>query len=134
MKKLALIVAIGITTAISIAVVTAGPLDWWNANDGVAIDGATAYPGCAPAASASDQKARKTAILKAQARIARTRNIAVSGEEHGKTQQGEDSYSVKIEETANAYLRPVAVIKELMTNIDGTPQLCVLVVEKRNEE
>lgn len=134
MKHLALIVSIGCVTALGIASVLAESFNWENAENGVSIGQALAFPGCAPSTSITDQKARKVAILKAQARIARTRSITVSGEEHSKTQQGGDNYKMTVVEVVSSYLRPVTVVREEITNIDGIQNLCVLVVEKTNEK
>lgn len=128
-----------ITTVLLIGGITAGSfildiascVDWVQSERGVPVGNTTAFSGCSPAASISDQLARKSAILRAQANIARTKQLAVSGEEHLTTDQhGDTHYDMTVSESTGAFLHPVSVVNEEITKLDDVQYLCVLVVEK----
>ncbi|MGA8864886.1 MAG: hypothetical protein WB444_13875 [Gallionella sp.] len=104
--------------------------DWINAEGGIPVGLAMGFPGCYPATSLSDQEARRKAILRAQANISRTKQLWVSGEEHVRTDpDGNSRYDMTLTESTGAFLRPVTVVDEAVTNIENVPHLCVLVVE-----
>lgn len=101
--------------------------DWTVAEDGVQVDGQTAFPGCAPSRSEGDLKALKISTLRAEANIARSKNKEVSGSEQLSGDK-KDQYKISIYETNEAYMDKVTVIDKKMTDIDGVRQLCVLVI------
>lgn len=131
MKNLLLFLAVAVASAFGIAAVLASGINWLEAEDGVAHGQSVAYAGCAPARARDYLQARKAAILKAQANFAKHQRRSVSGEEHAMANsQGETIYKVRITETAETYLRPVKVVEEEITHVDGAQQLCVLVMEE----
>ncbi len=108
--------------------------DWLNAEGGVLVGLTMGFSGCSPATSLSDQEARRKAILRAQANISRTKQLWVSGEEHVRTDpDGNSRYDMTVAESTGAFLRPVTVVNEAVTNIENVPHLCVLVVENNKE-
>ena len=108
----------------------AEPVDWIRAEGGIPFDQTIAYSGCSPATSLADQKAYKVALLRAQANIARSRNVMVSGEEHlAAGQQGKTDYKMIVYETSSGFLNQLAVVNQEITKIDNVRQLCLLVIE-----
>jgi hypothetical protein len=103
--------------------------DWLGAEAGVQYEQSNAFSGCAKAESVADQKARKVAILKAQANMSRARYITIAGEEHLFGVRGNDRYGAKIVETTETFIAKLSVVKEEFTQIDNGLQLCVLVAE-----
>jgi hypothetical protein len=116
--------------------VTAGaePINWDRAEGGVSVVQGTAYSGCAVAGSIADVRARKVAILRAQANIVRSRHLLVSGVEHAKVNNQEtgSSYSLKVVEESSDFLRQVVVVDEELAMISNVRNLCVLVVEQEH--
>jgi hypothetical protein len=105
-------------------------VDWIRAERGIQFGGSIAFSGCAPAKSISDGGARKIARLRAQANLARSRSVSISGEEHMFTDRQDNArYDMAVSETTGAFLHPVTVVREIMTQSGTVSELCLLVVE-----
>ena len=120
----------GIIVLISGMTAWAEPIDWLRAEGGVPFERAVAFSGCAPSGSLTDKQAYKVALLRAQANIARTKHVTVSGEEHMTDQQGSASYNLTVFETTGDFLNPIMVVNQEITDIDNVQQLCLLVIER----
>lgn len=111
----------------------AEPFDWQGAESGVHYRQSVAFAGCAKAETLSDLRARKVAILKAQANITRTRFVAVSGEEHLATGgPGDGHYRATVIETSASFMPQIMVVKEDVAFFENARHLCVLVAEINN--
>jgi hypothetical protein len=122
MKRIAAVLMLVVTSSMA----NDDDRDWIAAESGIRVGSTKAFAGCTPSSTEADENVQKIAILKAQANIARSRNIDVSGEEH----ISGDHYSNTISEISASTIHPLSVIEQELALIDGRLNLCVLVVEK----
>lgn len=112
----------------------AAQVDWMSAANGIATERGVAYSGCSQAVSATDSKARKVALMRAQANIARMRSTAVSGEERLSVNSGAGNvsrYSLSVVEESDDFILPLVVMEEELVVVDNVSNFCVLVIEQK---
>jgi hypothetical protein len=132
LKQLAIVVLLLGTGSVAMWFLTskALPLGWVFSNESVRVGDAIAFPGCASAKTIDDSSALKLAVIRAQANLARWKNVTITGTEQSKSNNNESHYSLTVSETAEAYMRPVVIVDRQLAVIDETSQLCVLVTER----